>query len=68
MAVKIAEQHSAESQQAYFFPFGAAFFACERSEAATVFWLAVDFLLESSFPAFFAGFFPVVMDLFLLPH
>ena len=44
-----------------YFPFFAGFFACARSDAATVFSAFVDFALVSSLPAAFAGFFPVVM-------
>jgi hypothetical protein len=68
VASEITNTGLQKASKAYFFFFGGAFLACARSEAATVFWTLVDFLLASSFPASFAGFFPVVMDLFPLPH
>lgn len=50
-----------DGPETYFFFFGAGFLACAKSEAATVFSSLVDFLLESSFDAFDAAFFPVVI-------
>jgi hypothetical protein len=62
LARAIPEEQRKKIANSYFFlPDFDGFFACERSDATTVFSSLEDDLLPTSFPAFEAGFLPVTI-------